>query len=395
METPSSTRRVTRSQTSAALNNSIPVSKGKNDECEKSVSKTITRNGKQQQERSALIDITNDSPIVGLAMETPSSAMVKQKRAKNMVMTPGSGEALLRGQVKTLLQKVEEEAELSKVSMESRPFLHFTGCVNSPMGLLAPTPANTPQVPNLSEDAGGISNSTRLGSIVMAPPVVEEHLRISEVESGIFDGVKQEVNLESQKSLITRSLLLDFTEKSESSDSLECCSVVTDQGVITGESSACKEKPSSDDDNASICSIQVNPSSTHDEDDCKEAEENDGGLVGELSEEILFRGRHTKFAYSSDEEITNEEMGDDYYEEEQEEDEEDEEQEEEDGGLVDEICEGISKMSMKEMFTGKHTRFLYNSDDEIEGSLDIIRLKGLPTPKGKHLRFPQEELEAD
>ena len=140
--------------------------------------KTRTRNGKQQQERSALIDITNDSPIVGLAMETPSSAIAKQRtsRAKNIMMTPGSGEALLRGQVKTLMQKVEEEAELSKVSLESRPFLHLQGRVNSPMGLLAPTPANTPQVSGLSED-GGIKNSG-LGSIVT---VVEEQLKISEV----------------------------------------------------------------------------------------------------------------------------------------------------------------------------------------------------------------------
>ncbi|XWS45547.1 hypothetical protein CRYUN_Cryun15aG0145800 [Craigia yunnanensis] len=297
-------------------------------------------------------------------METPSSKQ-RTSRAKNIMMTPGSGEALLRGQVKTLLQKVEEEAELSKVSMESRPFLHLQGCVNSPMGLQAPTPANTPQVSNLSED-GGINNCG-LGSIVMALPVVEEQLKISEVVSGIFDGMKQEVSLESQKSLITRSLLLDFSEKSESSDSSECYSVVTDQGVITGESSACKEKPSPDDDNASIWSIQVN-ASTHDED-----------------------------------EETIEEMGDDYYEEEEEEEEE-ETEEEDDGGLVDELCEGLSKISMKEIFTGKHTRFVYNSDDEIEGeeesaesedsagvSLDIIRLKGLPTPKGKHLRFPLEE----
>ena len=143
------------------------------------MSKTRTRNGKQQQERSALIDITNDSPIAGLAMETPSSAIAKQRRAKNIMMTPGSGEALLRGQVKTLLQKVEEEAELSKVSLESRPFLHLQGCVNSPMGLLAPTPANTPEVSNLSED-GCVSNSG-LGSIVMALPVVEEQLKISKV----------------------------------------------------------------------------------------------------------------------------------------------------------------------------------------------------------------------
>ncbi|XWS29200.1 hypothetical protein CRYUN_Cryun24cG0008200 [Craigia yunnanensis] len=356
METPSSTRRVTRSQTLSA-SNSIPVSKGKNEESEKSVSKTRTRNGKQQQDRSALIDITNDSPIVGLAMETPSSAISKQRRAKNIMMTPGSGEALLRGQVKTLLQKVEEEAELSKVSLESRPFLHLQGCVNSLMGLLAPTPANTPQVSNLSED-GGISNSG-LGSVVMGLPVVEERLNISEVVSGIFDGMKQEVSLESQKTLITRSLLLDFSEKSESSDSSECYSVVTDQGVITGESSACKEKPSPNGDNVSIWSIQVN-ASTHDED-----------------------------------EETVEEMGDDYYEEEEEEEEDD------DGGLVDELCEGLNKISMEEMFTGKHTRFVYNSDDEIEEcaesedsdgvSLEITRLKGLPTPKGKHLRFPQEE----
>ncbi|KAK6237333.1 hypothetical protein QUC31_002802 [Theobroma cacao] len=361
METPSSTRRATRSQT--ALNNSIPVSKGKNEESEKSVSKTRTRKGKQQQERSALIDITNDSPIVGLAMETPLSAIAKQRtsRVKNITMTPGSGEALLRGQVKTLLQKVEEEAVLSKVSLESRPFLHLQGCVNSPMGLLAPTPANTPQILNLSED-GGISNSG-LGSIVMALPVVEEQLKISEVVSGIFEGKKQEGSLESQRSLITRSLLLDFSEKSESSESSECSSVVTDQGVITGESSASKERPSPDDDNSSMWSIQGN-ASAHDED-----------------------------------EETIEEMGDDYYEEGEEVD--DGEEEEEDGGLIDELCEGLSKVSMEEMFTGKHTRFVYNSDDEIEGEEEesvenedaagILRLKGLPSPKGKHLRFLLEE----
>ncbi|XVF62183.1 hypothetical protein PTKIN_Ptkin08bG0196600 [Pterospermum kingtungense] len=362
METPSSARRVTRSQTLAALNNSIPVSKGKSEESEKSVSKTRTRNGKQQQERSALIDITNDSPIVGLAMETPSSAIAKQRKGKNvtMMMTPGSGEALLRGQVKSLLQKVEEEAELSKVSLETRP---FQGCVNSPLGLAAPTPANTPQLSNLSED-GGVINNSGLGSIVMALPVVEEHLRISEVVSGIFDGDKEELGLglESQKSLITRSLLMDFSEKSESSDSSECYSVVTDQGMIAEESSAFKEKPSPDDDNASTWSIQVN-ASTHDED-----------------------------------EETIEEFGDeeeeDYYEDEEDDDDDD------DGGLVDELCEGLSRISMTEMFTGKHTRFVYNSDDEIEECAapaeedGVIRLKGLPTPKGKHLRFvPSEEID--
>lgn len=110
--------------------------------------KSRKRGGKQQ-DRCALIDVTNDSPIVGVAMgslETPLSLMAKKKSNE----TPGSGEALLRGQVKTLLQKVEEEAELSKLSFEGgRPFLQVQGLISSPM-LLAPTPANTPQILNLS-----------------------------------------------------------------------------------------------------------------------------------------------------------------------------------------------------------------------------------------------------
>ncbi|KAK9013068.1 hypothetical protein V6N11_041090 [Hibiscus sabdariffa] len=291
METPSSTSQVTRSQTLAALNNcNITFSIGRNkEESEKSASKTRTTNGKHQTERAALIDISNDSPIVGLAMETPSSAAGKQRcgRAKSMVMTPGSGEALLRGQVKTLLQKVEEEAELSKASMESRSFVRLQGCVNSPMGILAPTPANTPQLSNLYDGV--------LGSIVIAlpVPVVEEQIKKS-----------QEVSVESQKSVVTRSLLLDFAEQSSESDS----------------------------------------------------------------------------------EVTDQEKSEDEYEEPFEEEEDD------DGGEFDELCEGLSKISMEEMFRGKHTRFVYNSDGEIEGEEgNAMRLKGLPTPKGKHLRFPLEE----
>lgn len=146
------------------------------DSSEKGLSKSRQRSVKQQQDRSALIDITNDSPIVGLAMgslETPSSDITKQRssRAKNN-NTPGSGEALLRGQVKTLLQRVEEEAELSKLSLESRPFLQ--AFVNSPSGLLAPTPANTPHISNLSAD-----NNSGLVS-TLPSPIVEEQL-ISQV----------------------------------------------------------------------------------------------------------------------------------------------------------------------------------------------------------------------
>nr|GMD51478.1 acidic leucine-rich nuclear phosphoprotein 32 family member A-like [Ipomoea batatas] len=235
MEAPSSTRRVTRSQTLAANASAILNSK-KCEESEKKGSELRARNGKVQQERSAMMDISNDSsPIVGLtaeSVETPLSSM-----SKKMVMnsqskhskTPGSGEALLRGQVKTLLQKVEEEAELPKFSFDQNPSI-------------------TPQM---------------------------------------IDGKKEE-EVESNKGMVvTRSLLSDFSEKSEAADSSS--------------------------DRSSIWSIQ---------------------------------------------------------------------------------------MSVKPKFAGKHTRFVYNSDGELEGVEEEsggaavpggLHLKGLPTPKGKHIRFSEEE----
>ncbi|XP_011010549.1 PREDICTED: uncharacterized protein LOC105115379 isoform X1 [Populus euphratica] len=319
METPSSTKRFTRSQALAALTNTttnnIPLSRAKiEDSSDKGETKS-RRKGKQQlQDRSALIDITNDSPIVGLAMEsleTPSSTLrnLKSSRAKNNIPhTPGSGEALLRGQVKTLLNKVEEEAELSKLSL-------------------------------------GVSE--------------------------MFEVEKQDC-LESQKTL-TRSLMLDFSEKSEGSDSLECSSELTLQGdscgVMTSES---KDKSSmTEDDNASIWSIQVN-ASTHDEDE----------------EEVTIEGEEEYYYYHNEyAEVEEEEEG----------------EQADDGGLLDELCEGISKISVtvKSMakFEGKHTRFVYNSDDEIVEEVDcgdkdsdgVLHLKGLPTPQGKHLRFHTDE----
>ncbi|OVA04915.1 hypothetical protein BVC80_8873g19 [Macleaya cordata] len=315
METPSSTtRRVTRSQTKAAIN-SIPMSR-KNEESEK----VLSRQKNAKPDRSALIDITNDSPIVGLAMgslETPSSYVKRWEQSKK---TPGSGEALLRYQAKTLLQKVEEEAELSKLTLENRPFLQLQGFVNSPSGLLAPTPANTPQVLNLSANEDLNINVDGFVSETLLE-VVEESKNQQMV---IHDST--EVTLESQKSLITR-LIFDFSDKSEISDSSSspCSSVLTYQ-----ERSSCNEK-STEEDDASVWSIQVNAS------------------------------------------------------------------------LLDELCEGLSKITVQEKklpeFEGKHTRFIYNSDDEIEGEEDIsvspsvLRLKGLPTPEGKHLRFPDEEEE--
>ncbi|TXG68663.1 hypothetical protein EZV62_003598 [Acer yangbiense] len=86
METPSSsTRRVTRSQTMASLNNNkknnnIPFSRNIEDSDEglsKSRKRTTTTT-KQQDRSVALIDITNDSLIMG-SLETPSLGVAKQR----------------------------------------------------------------------------------------------------------------------------------------------------------------------------------------------------------------------------------------------------------------------------------------------------------------------------
>lgn len=86
-----------------------------------------------------LVDITNDSPIVGLAaasLKTPPSAAGGESKLWRGGKTPCSGETILRGQVKNLLQKVEEEEE-------GESFLAF-------LSHLAPITTNTPQIVRLS-----------------------------------------------------------------------------------------------------------------------------------------------------------------------------------------------------------------------------------------------------
>ncbi|XP_068645884.1 uncharacterized protein [Aristolochia californica] len=319
METPSSMRRVTRSQTK-----NICISKGKKDEAEMVLPRS-SRKGTT--DRSALVDITNGSPIVGLALEnldTPSSVDKNCARPKQ---TPGSGEALLRGQVKTLLQKIEEGTEL----MKQRPCPCFQGPTDSPaLGLLAPTPANTPQAENLS-------NSEEFD--------IKEDSIITEVSN---DNLKKEGALESTESSITRALLFESPGKSD----------VSGSSVFSSEITYEISSKSIDEDNPSVWSVQSNASSHEEEEEYSEV-----------------------------------------YKQEYE-----EEQEHYEGGEIDELCEGLSRICVEGKgippFVGRHTRFVYNSDDEIEGeevapsvSPSVLRLKGLPTPEGKHLRFNEEDVE--
>ncbi|KAL4582704.1 hypothetical protein LXL04_007263 [Taraxacum kok-saghyz] len=284
METPQSSRRITRSQALAmAPENSnshttttIVSSRDENEEFMTGVSKSRQKNGKhQEREKSALFDITNGSPIVGLAtgsLKTPlyskKRMMISNTETKNAT-TPGSGESLLRGQVKTLLQKVEEEGVISKISFEPNPLFHKR-FLNSPMAVLAPTPANTPQVYDFST-----TNKNGLESFIVSP--VAENFNFTQMLQEVISSPDEEDKGEN----VTRSLFMDFSEKFEVSE------------------------------DASLWSVQVNASTSEeykDDEDCADC--NDDG--------------------------------------------------------IDEICDGISKISVAN-FTGKHIRFVYNSDGELEG----------------------------
>ncbi|KAJ8647969.1 hypothetical protein MRB53_000992 [Persea americana] len=346
METPSSMRRVTRSQTLSASNN-MPMSRKKEEP-----GKVISRSTKGKiQDRSALFDITNDSPIVGLAMgslKTPSSVDKDRDGAKQM---PATGEVLLRGQVKILLQKIEEDSDLPKLSFNQPPFPQFQGLLSSPAAaFLAPTPANTPSMSNLSNGNTAVEIN---GSPAVISVAEEQDPNITQVTHDL-----QQETLESSESPITRALLFDDSPgKSEISDSSTLSSELTSQG-------SCYNEKSDVDDNASVWSIQVNASSQGDVEDPEE-------VMGEV------------------EDYEEEEMG-----------------EVDDGGLIDELCAGMEKVCVQEKggmaeFKGRHTRFIYNSDDEIEGeeeatedssaSPSVLCLKGMPMPEGKHLRFPEED----
>ncbi|XP_049385366.1 uncharacterized protein LOC125849336 [Solanum stenotomum] len=155
---------------------------------------------KEMTKKSALFDITNGSPIVGLAtgiLKTPLSAVSRSTQGRKCC-TPGSGEALLRGQVKNLLQMVEEEAEISLGKRTN--IFHVEG-------LVAPTPANTPLM--------DLSANELLPPVTASP--VEDKFVISQILNKIVcEGKKKQESVESETS-VTRSLLLDFCDKSESS----------------------------------------------------------------------------------------------------------------------------------------------------------------------------------
>ncbi|CAN6288666.1 unnamed protein product [Urochloa humidicola] len=374
METPLSTRRITRSLAAAAAASAqksaaagmdsaaAPFSRVKN-------AAATMEPQQQQQPRGALHDITNDSPIVGLAAgglhgaadKTPASTTAKTRRRAPRG-TPGSGEALLRGQVKALLHKVEEEqgcaAPVGGIVRPAARIQALLGVSRSPAQLLAPTPANTPQI-------GPVPATAREGLLMPdgMPCVLEvEELLIPKLQiiAASLPPLQPEENL--GECQLNRALVFDDSpEKSDASNG----STVSFQESSTDSN---MNTSSPEDDSSSAWSIQVHASSE-----------------------------------KGDEEVGVEDLGEYTEEEEWEEDSDDD--------CFDDLCEEMSRMTVVDeeekkaalpQFEGKHTRFIYNSDDEIEredvvdaaearAELGALMLRGLPVPEGRHLRFHEDD----
>ena len=172
---------------------------------------------------------------------------------------------------------------------------------------------------------------------------------------------------------LNRALVFDDSpEKSDESNGSVVSSSVSLQESSTG-SYMDKSSSSPEDDSSSAWSIQVHASSEK----------------------------------GDEEELGVEELAAEYTEEEEEEDWE----EDSDDDCYDDLCEEMSRMTVLDeeekkaglpQFEGKHTRFIYNSDDEIEreevadaaearAELGALMLRALPVPEGRHLRFHDEE----
>jgi len=335
METPSSERQLSRASAFGSVNSAIKPGKG-----------SATRVSGSR--RRPLLDLTNDSPIAGLALdkddepETPTPIILR-RHFPDSLQTPGTGESLLRHQVRSLLQMVE--ADTLKPASKLRNLCHLNGYIPSPSRLLAPTPLNTP-------DSAGLSNPIETGNYGLLSNESDQTIE-SRKESSVnyseertpcpevIDAV--ELNATSPEKAIPRTLLFDSTEETDAE-----ASIASPSSVVSSEDG--QKLRNLEDDDVSEWSMQVNISSPR-------PEQADDYALGENEGD------------AQDDEFSEKEV-----------DEDDEE--------CEELCQELSSVHLEEIppFAGKHTRFVYNSDDDLEGIEVVSEL----LPAEGHAQFKEE-----
>lgn len=335
METPSSERQLSRASAFSSVNSAVKPGKG---------SGTRTSGSR----RRPLLDLTNDSPISGLALdrddepETPTPNTVR-RYLPDCMQTPGTGESLLRHQVRSLLQRVE--AETLKPLSNLRSLCHPNGYTPSPSRLLAPTPLNTPDSAVLPNPFGTGNN----GLLSNESDQTIESRKESSVNSSneitphpeVIDAVK--LNATSPEKPLPRTLMFDSTEEADADADTEA-SVASPSSVISSEDG--QKLRNLEDDEVSEWSMQVNISSPCPEqaDDYALGENDGDAQADDFSEnEVNVDDEENEF-------IENQECL--------------------------ELCEELRRVSVHDdgvhlekipPFAGKHTRFVYNSDGDLEG----------------------------
>ncbi|KAH8968258.1 hypothetical protein BDL97_03G118400 [Sphagnum fallax] len=388
--------------------------------------------------RKALADKTNDSETSSGLM-TPMTLVKEEGGGEQMSCcyyrsTPYSKvhddlhkqeaaalpeEQVLYTQVCTLLHnKVEaEEYRLHRMPSEFR----------TPGELAAPTPANTPinVVPStfshsvLVMDKADVSPLElqllyKFGKAATLSPSAEQEEDTSCMTKPLEDALDNSNYLEE----CLEKVMWKSEKNLSSSRESDMITVATKPSGWVGRGEEVRkcmtgDDHEDDDDASSECSVVVNVSSPHMQEKCESPSK-----FSIADNRINSSSPLQQHKDNSSENVKSDEREKGYvdyeyyyyYGEEEEDDEANEEYEDvELDGECNELCNAINQFTMNEkeesvglpVSTGQHVRFSYNSDDEMEAevvdaesccpdSATVLHLKGLPTPKGKHLRFTED-----
>ncbi|KAJ4732487.1 Chalcone-flavanone isomerase family protein [Rhynchospora pubera] len=272
--------------------------------------------------------------------------------------TPASMRRITRSQSAALLKKSKMQ---EKGEEKRQPLFNITN--DSPItGLTTketPTHGKTPCATDKRTPLSGESLLRRQVQTLLQKVEVEvekDETSVRLVDELVLAPSEQEEQL-------NRALFVDTPDESDQLSDVSSVNSSCLAYIDSGDSRETQDPiSSSDDDCSSVWSLQVNASS--------EKDELDGEIIGET------------------EQIDELELYDD----------QDEDHEEEE--FMHDLCNGMKAMGIGDEnergksvnfpeFRGTHTKFVYNSEDEIEEQLMVLR--GLPAPEGMHVRFSYED----
>ncbi|KAJ1694688.1 hypothetical protein LUZ63_011386 [Rhynchospora breviuscula] len=272
--------------------------------------------------------------------------------------TPASMRRITRSQSAAMLKKSKMQ---EKGEEKRQPLFNITN--DSPItGLTTKETLTHGKAPDASDKRTPLSGESLLRRQVQT---LLQKVEVEVEKDEIFVPLVDEVVLapSEKEEQLNRALFVDTPDESDQLSDVSSANSSCLAYIDSGDNRETQDPiSSSDEDCSSVWSLQVNASS--------EKDELDEEIIGEI------------------EEIDELELYDD-----QDEDHEVEE-------FMHDLCTGMKAMGIGDEnergksvnfpeFRGTHTKFVYNSEDEIEEQLMVLR--GLPAPEGMHVRFSYED----